>query len=56
MITGRYELVIVWQSGDPKKEVFEYDDESVARAVGEEAKKAHGEQIEWWGVRPQFTK
>lgn len=49
--TGKYELVVVWETGE--KEVFEYDTEKDANTAGEGMEKAFGRQL-WWCVRTQY--
>lgn len=50
--TGKYELVIVWSNGD--KDIYEYDTKEKATSAGDGMKMALGNQIEWYGVRPQI--
>ena len=54
MRTGNYELVVVWHGGDAS--VYEYATEEEARDGGESMKMALGNQVCWWGVRPQMVK
>lgn len=53
MRTGNYELVIVWENGS--KDVYTYDNEEAAYNGGESMKMACGNQLAWWGVRPQMA-
>ena len=52
--TGKWELVVVWAFGDVDKDVYEYDTEAQAEKAGAGMKMALGDQIEWYGTRPQM--
>ena len=52
--TGKFELVVVWENGD--KDVYTYDTEAQASEAGDGMKVAFGDQIEWYGTRPQMKK
>ena len=54
MITGKWELVIVWANGD--KDVYIYRNESEAKKGMDSMKMALGGQISWAGVREQVQK
>ena len=45
----RYELVVVWATGET--DVFEYRTEEEAYSAGRGMRTALGNQISWWGVR-----
>lgn len=51
---GKYELVIIWETGE--KEVHEYESQQLAEQAQQGYSKAFGKQIEWSGVRPQTQK
>ena len=50
--TGKWELVVVWSNGD--KDIYEYDTEAQAEKAGRGMKMGNGNQIEWYGTRPQM--
>ena len=52
MATGKYELVVVWETGD--KNIYEYPTEFEAERAGENMKIALGNQIAWYGTRKQY--
>lgn len=45
----RYELVVVWDTGE--KNVYQYETEAEAEAAGHNMKMALGNQIAWYGTR-----
>lgn len=47
----KYELVIIWESGE--KEVHEYDSQDTAERAARGYKNAFGNQIAWTGTRPK---
>lgn len=52
MWTGKYELVVVWESGET--DVYEYDT-LIEAEIGERGMEmANGNQIQWCGIRPQL--
>ena len=54
MRTGKYELCVVWHGGD--LDIYEYPTEEEARKGGENMKMAFGNQVCWYGVRPQIAR
>lgn len=54
MKTGRYELVLVWTDGNI--DVYTLPSERDALARGLDFKMIFGNQIQWYGVRPQYEK
>lgn len=55
MWTGKYELVIVWETGEDLPQVFEYDDREQAERAGAVMAMVHGAQIAYWCVRKQYA-
>jgi len=53
MRTGRYELVLIWSTGD--KDIYEYESREDAYAAAENMIVANGTQISWWCVREQLN-
>ncbi len=53
MKTGKYELVIVWETGE--KTINEYESRELAEQAERGYKTAFGNQIEWSGVREQLN-
>ena len=53
MRTGKYELVIIWATGD--KFIYVYDSEEAAIDGQASMKMANGNQISWSCVRPQMA-
>ena len=53
MLTGDYELVVVWDDGG--KDVYRYTSREEAEKAGEGMEMANGNQIKWWCVRPVFA-
>ena len=51
MKTGKYELVIVWETGE--KEITEHESQELAEKAEQRYKVAFGNQIQWSGIRPQ---
>ena len=45
----RWELVVVWDTGET--DVYGYETETEARAAGAGMKMALGNQVEWYGIR-----
>ena len=54
MRTGRWELVIVWETGETQ--VYEYETEQDADRGAQNMLMAFGNQIQWTGCRPQYYK
>ena len=52
MPTGRYELVLIWSTGE--KEIREYESKEEAYRSAENMVVAFGTQISWWCVRDQY--
>ena len=53
METGKYELVVVWSTGE--KDIFGgYDSKEAAEKCGANMRIALGEQVQWYGARPVF--
>ena len=47
----KWELVVIW-SGSTDKAIFTYDSQEEAEKAGDDFKFVFGNQIEWYGVRP----
>lgn len=48
-MVARYELVIIWDTGE--KEVIPYSTEDKAKEIERGYHKAFGKQIQWTGIR-----
>lgn len=46
----RYELIVIWTTGEKEIHTYNSEDEAYKRADG--YKMAFGNQISWTGVRP----
>ena len=53
MKTGKYELVIVWETGE--KTITEYESQELEEKAERGYKTAFGNQIQWSGTRPQLN-
>lgn len=51
MLTGKTELVVIWENGE--KDIWLYEDAAEAYKAGKGMKTALGGQITWYCVRPQ---
>lgn len=54
--TGKWELVIIWETGDIDKDIYEYETKEEAEKAMNGMRMAFGKQISWSCVRPQYVK
>lgn len=52
MRTGKYELVMIWETGEKEVHEFLTEDQATRSEIG--IKQAFGEQV-WTCVRPQYA-
>ena len=48
-MVARYELVVIWETGE--KEVIPFSNEDKAKVIERGYHKAFGKQIQWTGIR-----